>query len=119
MIIRLAAVFVLATAGAVEAQTAPLALDLVQARAAETSARTLDLSTLYSAVAFTDAQAEALRTGVARTSVDHHFANRLMGSAGFLCGLHPGVDDADAAAAMRGTDPQGRFLGAKLSFAFK
>jgi hypothetical protein len=57
--------------------------------------------------------------GVATTSVDHSFARGgLVGSAGFLCGLHPG-QGRDGAAAAYGFDPQGRFLGARISLAFK
>ena len=57
--------------------------------------------------------------GVAQTAVDHRFgAGGLVGSAGFLCGLHPGPDNNGAATAY-GYDPQGRFVGAKLSIAFK
>lgn len=56
----------------------------------------------------------------ARTSVDHHFGKGDGGataSAGFLCGRQPGHGDSGAAAAY-GVDPHGRFVGAKLSFAF-
>ena len=57
--------------------------------------------------------------GIATTSVDHEFGGRgLTGQAGFLCGLAPGHNDRGAAAA-NGYDPQGRFLGAKLSLAFR
>ncbi len=68
-----------------------------------------------------DAEAYALRrAGIARTSVDRRFAqdDELTGSLGFLCGLQPGAERSGAAAA-RGHDPSGRFLGAKLSLAFR
>jgi hypothetical protein len=57
---------------------------------------------------------------MAPTAVDHRFAGEtgLVGSAGFLCGRHPGTDNNGAATAL-GYDPNGRFLGAKLSFAFR
>jgi hypothetical protein len=56
----------------------------------------------------------------ARTAVDHRFSRRddITGSVGFLCGLQPGHNDAGSAAAF-GSDPHGRFVGAKLSFAFR
>ena len=62
---------------------------------------------------------EALRAaGIARTSVDHQFASRdVEGSLGFLCGLQSG-QTAHGAAAIRGYDPQGRFVGAKLKLSF-
>lgn len=109
----------LTMAGAAAAQTAPqatpLTLDLATPEAPASAP--LDMSSVRSAFDLTPAQAEALRAGIARTSVDHHFADQLTGSMGFLCGLHGG--DYDAAAAMRGADPDGRFLGAKLSLAFR
>ncbi len=54
-----------------------------------------------------------------RTSVDHPFGgDNAVGSLGFLCGrqpayLHSGIAEA------RGYDPDGKFVGAKLAFAFK
>ncbi len=57
--------------------------------------------------------------GVARTSVDRKLASDdVIGSLGFLCGLEPGSGDKGIAAA-RGYDPSGRFVGAKLRFAFR
>lgn len=57
--------------------------------------------------------------GVARTSVDRKLASEdVIGSLGFLCGLEPGSGDKGIAAA-RGYDPSGRFVGAKLRFAFR
>ena len=56
----------------------------------------------------------------AKTSVDHHFSKGDGGataSAGFLCGLQPGHATSGGVAAY-GVDPHGRFVGAKLSFAF-
>ena len=64
------------------------------------------------------AQANALRqAGIARTSVDRSFARTATASLGFLCGLQPRADAAIGSA--HGFDSQGRFLGAKLSFAFR
>lgn len=65
------------------------------------------------------AEANALRAaGIARTSLDRRFAeDDAVGSVGFLCGLQPSHDFSGGASAY-GSDPQGRFLGAKLSRAF-
>ena len=102
----------LTAAGAAQAQTAAPALLAAYPQGISLS------PPMGGAAAFTDAEAEALRTGVARTSVDHHLSDRLTSSIGFLCGLHPSVGH-EGAAVMRGDDPQGRFLGAKLSLAFR
>ncbi|WP_337186944.1 hypothetical protein [Phenylobacterium sp.] len=59
------------------------------------------------------------RAGLAKTSVDRRLGDEDMtGSLGFLCGLQSGADRGGAAAA-RGVDPHGRFLGAKLSLSFR
>ncbi len=60
-------------------------------------------------------QANALRAaGLARTSLDGRIGDKgPTGSLGFLCGLQPSGDSR------AGSDPHGRFLGAKLSFAFR
>lgn len=65
-------------------------------------------------------EAHALkRAGIARTAVDRKLSgDDLMGYLGFLCGIQPGADRNGAAAA-RGVDPSGRFVGAKLSLAFR
>ena len=64
------------------------------------------------------AEANALRqAGIARTSVDRSFARTATASLGFLCGLQPRAEAAIGSA--HGFDSQGRFLGAKLSFAFR
>lgn len=109
-------VLALAGTGVAQAQSAPLALSPMPAAAAQPPA--LDLSRLRRAADFTDAEAQSIRTGVAKTAVDRRISEGLSGSLGFLCGLHPSVGD-DGASAMRGVDPQGRFLGAKLSLAFR
>jgi hypothetical protein len=80
-----------------------------------------DLADPLDAQAPTKLQADTLSTAVfAKTALDHRFAERsdLSGSIGFLCGLQPGHGDSGAAAAY-GVDPHGRFVGAKLSIAFK
>ncbi len=81
------------------------------------AAAPLDLTRIRSPFALTEDQTAMLRAGIAKTAVDHHFADRLTGSLGFLCGLHG--ETYQGAAAMRGSDPDGRFLGAKLSLAFR
>ena len=106
----------LMAAGAAQAQTAPPAL--IAATVPTSHPQGFSLLPVAGGMAFTDAEADALRTGVARTSVDGRLSNRLTSSIGFLCGLHPSVGH-EGAAAMRGDDPQGRFLGAKLSLAFR
>jgi hypothetical protein len=63
--------------------------------------------------------ASPLPAGIARTSIDHRFdQNDATGSLGYLCGLNPGQKMTGAAGAA-GYDPMGKFLGAKLSFAFR
>lgn len=66
-----------------------------------------------------DRQAPVRQAGVAQTAVDQPLAgSRLVGSVGFLCGLQPTPDVRGGASAF-GADDQGRFLGAKLHFAFR
>ncbi|MGH6909309.1 MAG: hypothetical protein ACREE0_18925 [Phenylobacterium sp.] len=63
--------------------------------------------------------ASALPVGIAKTSIDHRFEDdTATGSFGYLCGLNPGQKMTGAAGAA-GYDPMGKFLGAKLSFAFR
>ncbi len=52
----------------------------------------------------------------AKTAVDRKIGGATA-SAGFLCGRMPGHADSGMAGAY-GVDPHGRFVGAKLSFAF-
>lgn len=64
------------------------------------------------------AEAYALKTaGIARTSIERR-SDAATAAVGFLCGLQDGAGRTGAAAAF-GSDPHGRFLGAKLSFAFR
>lgn len=64
-------------------------------------------------------RANPLPAGIARTSIDRRFADDdAVGSFGYLCGLNPGQKMTGAAGAA-GYDPMGKFLGAKLSFAFR
>jgi hypothetical protein len=63
--------------------------------------------------------ASPLPAGIARTSIDHRFEDDgAVGSVGYLCGLQPG-EKMHGAAGASGYDPMGKFLGAKLSFAFR
>jgi hypothetical protein len=63
--------------------------------------------------------ASPLPPGIARTSLDRRFGDDgAVGSFGYLCGLNPGQKMTGAAGAA-GYDPMGKFLGAKLSFAFR
>lgn len=96
------------------AQTSADALrDAVIARRSPASAPPVAL-TLHKAYA----EAYALRSaGVAKTAVSQT-DDDVTGSLGFLCGLQPGQKLSGPAAA-RGYDPNGRFLGAKLSVALR
>lgn len=115
----------LATVSAAQAQVAPHA-DLMTAHLARPAALqskvdgALNLSRPAAAfdVAYDRAGPPRI-PGVARTSVDRKLASDdLTGSLGFLCGLEPGAGK-DGGAAARGYDPSGRFVGAKLSLAFR
>lgn len=80
-----------------------------------------DLANPLDPLAPTALQANPVASAVfAKTALDHRFARRedLTGSVGFLCGLQPGHNESGAAAAY-GTDPHGRFLGARFSLAFR
>ena len=79
----------------------------------------IDLTAAHPAVV-SYAEASALQSaGLARTSVEQQVTSGGgAASFGFLCGLQPAYYHAGAADA-RGYDPQGKFVGAKLSFAFK
>jgi hypothetical protein len=57
--------------------------------------------------------------GVAKTSVERRLSEGgLKGSMGFMCGLEPGKAPRGGPA-MRGYDPTGRFVGARLALAFR
>lgn len=79
-----------------------------------------DASALNAAVSARFSEAAALKgAGVARTSVDRSFDHdRASGAFGFLCGRPDSLDER-ASASPYGSDPHGRFLGAKLSLAFR
>jgi len=109
----------LAAAGAARADTAADALRAaVMAPKAQIS-RPGDAPNAKITLAAPYAEAYALRVaGIAKTSMESRFteSDDVTGSLGFLCGLQPGQKPTGAAAA-RGYDPNGRFLGAKLSIA--
>jgi hypothetical protein len=115
--------------GAAHAQALDLTLQPIDAATTAPVARPVDapakaipdLANPLDPLAPTKLQVSTLDTAVfAKTSVERHFANRddLTGSFGFLCGLQPGHTESGVAAAY-GTDPHGRFVGAKFSIAFK
>ena len=129
----LIAAIALAAAGAAQAQ--PLDLRPLDHGGASTSAAAMPLSMPVGVAAKavpdlanpldptdpTVLQSKTLETAVfAKTAIEHRFAKRddLSGSVGFLCGLKPSAGASGAAAAY-GTDPHGRFLGAKFSIAFR
>lgn len=60
---------------------------------------------------------DAPRTFGPRRDVDLRFDDKVTGLVGFLCGREPGQTEYGAASAF-GHDPQGRFLGARLSRSF-
>jgi hypothetical protein len=64
------------------------------------------------------AAADTRIPGVAKTSIDVKGDDGVTTSLGFLCGLNPGQEVYGPASA-RGYDPNGRFVGAKLSVAFR
>jgi hypothetical protein len=108
-----------AAAGAANAQVAAPSVDVlaqaVLAASAHAEARTLDLTRPHAASRY----ASPLPAGIARTSIDHRFEDdAAVGSVGYLCGRVPGQKMSGAAGAA-GYDPMGKFLGAKLSFAFR
>ncbi len=108
-------------AAAVDAQTAPPSLISLAPYATGTPLKPIDFSVSRTALGLSYDQAKALQVaGVVRTAVDHPFGRDggPVGSVGFLCGLPPNAYD-EGATSVRGYDPQGRFLGAKLSIPFR
>lgn len=109
------------SAGSAQAQDARAMFASLPAHATAQARAPIDLTMPHTPRAESFAQANALRAaGVARTALDHRFArdDEVVGSLGFLCGLHENLDNSGGARAY-GFDPNGRFLGAKLSFAFR
>jgi hypothetical protein len=104
-----------------------VSLGLVGAANAQVAARPLDLrlpdrDAAIAPISLGGLGFEAARPtpDLAKTAIEHHFAQRddLKGSLGFLCGLQPGHGDTGVASAY-GSDPHGRFVGAKFSIAFQ
>jgi len=113
----LIALIALAAGGAARAQTAEALMNAPLRQAAGGVA--IDLAAPRVSVAPRYSQAAQPRIpGVARTSVDHRYDEGVVGSLGFLCGLEQGAE-RKGAAAMRGYDQTGRFVGAKLRVAFR
>lgn len=106
------AIAALVVAGAARAADAPPRLILTAPKA------DADAAALNAAVLAPDRRAHDLpQPGVARTSVDRSFDRRANAALGFLCGRPDSLDER-AAAQPLGSDPSGRFLGARVSFAF-
>jgi hypothetical protein len=103
-------------AGAAHAQSllpAPVAPSLQSPIPASAAALNAAVSSRFSGAGAQKAQ------GMARTSLDHRFdAKDAAGAFGFLCGRPDSLDDRAAGSAY-GSDPHGRFLGARLSLAFR
>jgi hypothetical protein len=92
---------------------------LALASAAEAQARPpSDLTSVVFAPRYAEQRVDRI-PGVAKTAVDHRFEKAATGSLGLLCGLQEGAEKAGGAAAARGVDPAGRFVGAKLRIAFR
>ena len=92
-------------AGVAHGQPVQLSLDPALAKASQVRISPIDI-TAVQAAGFTDAQAQALRTGVARTAVDQRIGEGLTGSLGFLCDPHAAMKYG-AASARPGADPEG------------
>ena len=108
------AIAVLAAWGAADAETQPRLILTAPTAAAS------DAASLNAAVLAPDRQSHALpQPGVAKTAIDRRFErSQVSGSLGFLCGRPDSLDER-ADSQPLGSDPQGRFLGARLSFAFR
>ena len=104
------------TAGAANAQVAGSSLRDAVFRP---SAKATTLASPIPAVGVAYAAAPPERpAGVAKTAIDHAFDRKTTASVGFLCGLDERLDNAGGMGAY-GTDPQGRFVGAKLHLTFR
>lgn len=107
-----------ATTSDADARAAARTLQSLRPQAAATPSAA-DLARYVLPVHGAVAGAVPLPAGIVRTSVDHSFApGKVSGSAGFVCGLQESLDHSGARE-VTGSDPHGRFVGAKLSFAFR
>ena len=87
--------------------------------AAALNAAVMKTAAPNAAVMTPDRQSHALpQPGVAKTSLEGRFSERASGAIGFLCGRPDSLDER-AASQPYGSDPQGKFLGARLAFAFR
>jgi hypothetical protein len=120
-VLVLAALAAALAAGAANAQAvSPIPVAPAASPAGASARSSIDLSVSRTDLEIATAQANALRAaGVVQTAVDHSFAphDDVVGSLGFLCGRQPAYSHSGVAEA-RGYDPDGKFLGGKLSFAF-
>lgn len=113
----LIALIAAASAGAAHAQTA----DALMKAPLRATAAGVAIDLTQPAAAFTPRYShapEARIPGIAKTAIDHRYDEGVVGSLGFLCGLDQGAE-RKGAAAVRGTDQTGRFVGAKLRLAFR
>lgn len=120
MKIAVLALLLSAAAGSAGAETATAALMAAPLKATP-KGLSLDLASHNPAFSprFDGAPAPRI-PGVAKTAIDRHFDDPgVVGSVGFLCGLEAGAERQSGAAAIRGYDPSGRFVGAKLRLAFR
>lgn len=95
----------------------PVAAQAAQVRGAKP---TPDIANPLDAAARPALQSKTLDSAVfAKTALETKLAGRsdLTGGLGFMCGLQPGHNESGGAAAY-GSDPHGRFVGAKFSLAF-
>jgi hypothetical protein len=106
-----------AGAGGANAQPADALVQAIIPRSAQAAAQRPELD--HTRPRAPPRYASPLPAGVARTAIDRRFGDDdAVGSFGYLCGLNPGQKMTGAAGAA-GYDPMGKFLGAKLSFAFR
>jgi|GEM_PF-2965076 len=115
----LAILVVALAAGSAKAQTATKALMAAPLKVTPKGVA-LDIAPPKAAISPRYEGAPVRIPGVAKTAVDHRFDDPgVVGSLGFLCGLEAGAERQSGAAAARGYDPSGRFVGAKLRVAFR
>jgi hypothetical protein len=111
----LLALAIASLSGAATAQPGDALAQAVIATPMRDASPALDVSRPHAASRF----ASPLPAGIAKTSIDRRFADDdATGSFGYLCGLNPGQKMTGAAGAA-GYDPMGKFLGAKLTIAFR
>ena len=103
-------------AGAAQAQVAETPVRMTFKADPLTSPTAAEASLRQAAFAPRRAERELRVPGIAKTAVDQRLGPEgLTGALGVLCGIKPGADRFAA----HGHDPNGRFVGAKLSLAFR